>query len=142
MTTPVTGTAAAPATTAPAKAADPSGFDKDMFLKMLVAQLKFQNPMQPADSSQYMQQMAVFAQVEKLSQLVETQTAAQATQERLSAEALVGMQVTGTDSDGALRTGVVHGVVLDGQTPMIVLQDGSTLPVSTLTRVELAPTPT
>ena len=140
MTTPVT---AASATTPATSTKDSAvGFDKDMFMKLLVAQLKNQNPMQPTDSSAYMQQMAVFAQVEKLGQLLDSQKASQATQQRLSAEALVGMQVTGSDSDANQITGTVTSVQLDGTSPVLTLADGSTLDLSTITKVEKAPSTT
>jgi len=142
MTTPVTGATSASPTPSSTSNDSAVGFDKDMFMKLLVAQLKYQNPMQPTDSSAYMQQMAVFAQVEKLGQLVDTQTAAQATQQRLSAEALVGMQVTGTDSDDTQITGTVSSVQLDGTSPVLTLADGSTLDLSTITKVEKAPATT
>ena len=45
---------------------DPQMGSKDMFLKLLVAQLKYQNPMEPVDSSQFMAQTAQFTMVEKL----------------------------------------------------------------------------
>ena len=44
----------------------PQTAGKDMFLKLLVAQLKYQNPMEPVDSSQFMAQTAQFTMVEKL----------------------------------------------------------------------------
>ena len=50
----------------PALLNQPSGFDKDMFLQLLVAQLKYQNPMEPMDSSQFMAQNAQYTTVEKL----------------------------------------------------------------------------
>src|SRR5688500_15735757 len=37
---------------------DPQTIGKDTFLKLLVAQLKYQNPMEPVDSSQFMAQTA------------------------------------------------------------------------------------
>jgi flagellar basal-body rod modification protein FlgD len=113
----------------------------DMFMKLLVAQLKYQNPMSPTDSNQQMSQMAVFAQVEKLGQLVEAQKTAQAWQERLSAESLVGRTVTGTDADLAQHTGVVTSVVLGKDGPRLTLDDGSTLAIGEVTKVEQTPEP-
>jgi len=110
-------------------------------MKLLVAQLKNQNPMQPTDSNAYMQQMAVFAQVEKLGQLVDSQAASQAAQQRLSAEALVGMRVTGTDATGAQQSGIVDSITLNSATPQLTLDDGSTVALTTLTKVERPSTP-
>ena len=42
---------------------------KDTFLKLLVAQLKYQNPLEPTDSAAFMAQTAQFTVVEKLDAL-------------------------------------------------------------------------
>ncbi len=141
MTTPLSGTTQASATTAAAGASNAAatGFDKDTFMKLLVAQLKYQNPMQPQDNNQYMSQMAVFAQVEKLGQLVTAQQESQAWQQRLSAESLVGRQVTGTGSDATTHTGVVTAVTVGSGAPTLRLSDGSTLSLADITTVEQAP---
>jgi flagellar basal-body rod modification protein FlgD len=108
----------------------------DMFMKLLVAQLKYQNPMSPTDSNQQMSQMAVFAQVEKLGQLVDAQKTAQSWQERLSAESLVGKQVTGSGADKASHTGLVTSVLIGADGPQLTLADGSTLAIGDVTKVE------
>jgi flagellar basal-body rod modification protein FlgD len=54
----------APATTQP-KIADKLGADKSTFLKLLVAQLKYQNPLNPADGVQFVTQLAQFTQLEQ-----------------------------------------------------------------------------
>ena len=47
-------------------AAKPNGLsaDKDMFLKLLVAQLRHQNPLEPADGLQFVTQLAQFTTLE------------------------------------------------------------------------------
>ena len=49
--------------------------DKDMFLQLLVAQLRYQDPMNPTDSSEFLAQSAQFTALEKM-QDVADQTAA------------------------------------------------------------------
>lgn len=135
MTTPVSGAG----TTGPAQVSSSTGTagDKDMFMKLLVAQLKHQNPMNPSDSNDYMNQMAVFTQVEKLGQLVEAQQAQQAFQERLAAESLVGRVVTGPGTDLSVHTGLVTKVTFGDGGPTLTLADGSTLAAGGVTTVEL-----
>ena len=41
-----------------------SSFDKEMFLKLLAAEMQYQDPMSPTDNSQYVSEMATFSQVE------------------------------------------------------------------------------
>lgn len=89
---------------------------KDVFLKLLVAQLKYQDPTNPADSSQMMSQTATFTQVEKLDQLAKQNADLLALQRSTSAAALVGRDVTYTDSNGASLTGTVSSVRLGTDT--------------------------
>lgn len=137
MTTPISGTTTG---TPAAKSPSATAFDKDTFMKLLVAQLKYQNPMSPTDSNEYMSQMAVFAQVEKLGALLTSQQASEAWQQRLSAESLVGRQVTGKGDDETTHTGTVTGVDLTGGSPQLSLSDGSRLALADVTTVEQAPT--
>ena len=48
-----------------AKATDPLA-DKSTFLKLLVSQIKNQNPLSPTDGVQFLSQLAQFSQVEQL----------------------------------------------------------------------------
>lgn len=59
---------------------------KDAFLQLLVAQMKYQDPLQPTDNTQYISQLATFSQLE------ETQNVT-ASLEKLQANELVGKQV-------------------------------------------------
>lgn len=46
-------------------AAPTSKVDKNMFMQLLVAQLKNQNPLSPTDSMQFVQQLAQYQQLEQ-----------------------------------------------------------------------------
>jgi flagellar basal-body rod modification protein FlgD len=75
MTIPSTNFGAAPASNyaplpgVPGAAADTTASDKDTFLRLLVAQLKYQNPLQPADGMQFVTQLAQFTQLEQSTQM-------------------------------------------------------------------------
>ena len=62
-TTPTSG--ASGANQKPTAATTTPTIDKNMFLQLLVAQLKNQNPMNPTDSMQFVQQLAQFQQLEQ-----------------------------------------------------------------------------
>src|ERR671927_1089022 len=83
---------------------------KDVFLKLLVAQMRYQDPSNPVDSSQMMSQTATFTQVEKLEELAKQNAALLALQRSTSAAALVGRAVKYTDESGATKTGTVSSV--------------------------------
>ena len=138
MTTPIPGTGVAATATAPATVevnrSDQMG--KDTFLKLLVAQMRYQDPSNPTSSSEFMAQTATFTQVEKLEELA-TQNAALLTMQRaLSAGAMVGHTVSYTATDGTTKTGTVSAVRLggsDGEPQAVV--DGETVPMGRLTEV-------
>ena len=64
--------AAASSTPAPAKnaALDPLA-NKEVFLQLLVAQLKNQDPLQPQDGVQFITQLAQFSQLEQSTQMTQ-----------------------------------------------------------------------
>ena len=98
------------ATPASITAADPRDqFGKDTFLKLLVAQLKYQNPMEPADSGEFLAQTAQFTMVEKLDELVKQNQQVLAGDQMTAAASLLGRTVTYTNAVGASATGVVTG---------------------------------
>jgi flagellar basal-body rod modification protein FlgD len=111
MTSPVTG-AGGPTTTSTTSVDRPDQLGKDVFLKLLVAQMRYQDPTKPADSSQMMAQTATFSQVEKLEQLVTQNASMLVLQESATAGALVGRKASYTDSTGASVTGTVTSVRL------------------------------
>ena len=92
------------------------GSQKDMFLKLLVAQMKYQDPSNPASSSELMAQNATFAQVEKLEEIAKQNSSLLALQRSSSAGALVGRTVSYTDDTGAKQTGLVTSVRLGTDT--------------------------
>jgi flagellar basal-body rod modification protein FlgD len=84
--------------------------DKDTFLKLLVAQLKYQDPSNPADSTQFMAQTAQFTQVEKLGDIADLMKS----QRLVNASALVGHNVTYMDENGAQLSGTIAAAKLNG----------------------------
>jgi flagellar basal-body rod modification protein FlgD len=85
---------------------------KDTFLKLLVAQMKYQDPANPASSTEMMAQTAAFTQVEKLEEIAKQNESLLTLQRSSSAGALVGRTVNYTDDEGAKKTGVVTSVRL------------------------------
>src|SRR3954452_11743644 len=92
------------------------GSQKDIFLKLLVAQMKYQDPSNPASSSELMAQNATFTQVEKLEEIATQNASLLALQRSSSAGALVGRTVSYTDETGARQTGLVTSVRLGNDT--------------------------
>lgn len=94
--------------------------DYDSFLKLLIAQMQNQDPLEPMNSSDYVAQLATFSQVEQTVQsngrLADLLTSSRLTQ----AEGLIGRTVTSADGtvSGAVVSARIEGdgviAVLDG----------------------------
>ena len=113
---------------------------KDTFLKLLVAQMKYQDPSNPADTNQLMSQTATFTQVEKLTELAKQNSSILALQRSSSAGAMVGQTVTYTDETGATRTGVVSSVRLaTDKADAVATIGGATVPVGRITDIGTTP---
>jgi flagellar basal-body rod modification protein FlgD len=100
--------------------------DYQAFLKLLVAEMKNQDPTEPMDSTEYVAQLASFSQVEqsvqinkKLEQLLKTSAVAQA-------DALLGHTITSADG---MQSGVVAEVRLTSNGVVAVTADGTEIPV-------------
>lgn len=63
--TPVSGNSGAQPGTGSSTTAATQQIDKNMFLQLLVAQLQNQDPLNPTDSMQFVQQLAQFQQLEQ-----------------------------------------------------------------------------
>lgn len=86
------------------KAATKNGMDKDAFLQLLVAQMKYQDPLEPTSNTEYISQYATFSQVEQMQNMA-------ATMELSRASSMVGklVEVSTTDSNGETKT--IQGMV-------------------------------
>jgi flagellar basal-body rod modification protein FlgD len=116
-TAPTTGTDTG-ATTTTSKSAD-----KDMFLQLLVAQMKYQDPMNPTDSSQFLAQSAQFTALEKMQAVADQTQQLVASQMAFGASGLVGRTISWTDSQGAAQSGSVTGVTFGTDGPLLDVGD-------------------
>ncbi len=105
---------------APARAEQ---FGKDTFLKLLVAQLRYQDPTSPTDGAEFLAQTAQFTVVEKLEELAKT-NAELLTAERLTtATSLIGRHVSYTNSEGTEATGIVTATRISPLGPILQVGD-------------------
>ena len=90
------------------KAASKTGMDKDAFLQLLVAQMKYQDPLEPTSNTEYISQLATFSSLEEMQNLNATMTNMQnmaATMELTRASSMVGklVAVETTDKSGDVK---------------------------------------
>lgn len=138
-------------------------FDGETFLKLLVAQLKYQDPSKPTDTSDMMAQTAQLSMVERVNQMAESAeamvkaTQALATTEETmaksyaslvaeqrmsSAVGLVGRVVSFGDATKPDESGegVVESVKFDAAGPILKI-NGKDVPYAAVTAIKAAATP-
>src|SRR5690348_10813350 len=114
----------------------PGTIGKDDFLKLLVGQLQHQDPMQPADDSQFIGQMAQFSQLEQETNSAKSTDQIATQLGHATALSLIGRTVTYTDATSTDQTGTVQqvDVASDGSATLTVAgKDG--IPLGTVTQV-------
>ncbi len=114
--TPVTSLTSTAATRTPTKT-----FGSEMFLNLLVTQLRNQDPSSPMDSTQMIQQTSQLASMEQLTSLTKTTTDGYSLQQRSAAANILGKSVSWTDADGAPKTGIATAVSFSGDKPMVTV---------------------
>ncbi|MCU1604375.1 MAG: flgD [Modestobacter sp.] len=139
MSSPIAGATASLATsTATSSVNRANQMDKDTFLKLLVAQMRYQDPSNPASSSELMAQTATFSQVEQLQSIATQNASMLAMQRATSAGTLVGQTVAYTDTDGTTVSGKVSSVVIATDTSEATATIGGTsVPMGRITAVTL-----
>lgn len=106
-----------------AKSGDTPGgkLDKDSFLKLLVAQMKYQDPLEPTDNTEYVSQLATFSQLEGTTNMQNTLT-------QMQANNLVGKQVilkvtSPTTGETSYVSGQVDYTVLENGKSFLSVND-------------------
>ena len=98
-----------------------SELGKDAFLQLLVAQMKYQDPLNPTSDTEYIAQLAQFSQLEQMQNLA-------ATNENSQMLSMVGKEVcvSSENEDGTLnyKQGIVEGVTISGGKAFLTV-DGS-----------------
>ena len=93
-----------------ANTAEKNGMDKDAFLQLLVAQMQYQDPLEPTSNTEFISRYAQFSQVEQMQNMASTSELARAT-------SLVGEEVyvktTNTAGEPTYKYGKVDYVVFE-----------------------------
>ena len=101
--------------------ASAQSLDYDAFLKLLIAQVEFQDPLEPVDSTEYVAQLATFAQVEQSISTNERMAELLMTSRVASIESLVGRTLS--SADGTV-SGTVESVRIDDNRSIAKLATG------------------
>jgi flagellar basal-body rod modification protein FlgD len=95
--------------------------DSEVFMSLLVTQLRNQDPSSPMDTNQMIAQTTQLAMMEKLTELSKTGTETFSLQMRMAAAALVGQDVSYAGEDGATISGVATAVSYAGPVPTVTV---------------------
>jgi len=97
--------------------------DGEMFLSLLVTQLRNQDPSSPLDTNGMIQQTASLASMEQLTNLATLTKDGYDLQQRIAAASIIGTQVSYTAADGSTVSGVATSVSFSGATPIVTVGD-------------------
>lgn len=116
---------------------------KDDFLKLLVAELKYQDPLEPMKDREFIAQMSSFSSLEQMQNLNTGFSALASTLKESivqsgamqQAVVLIGMQVNYKSGDQSL-TGVVDSVKMESGVPSLMI-GGKKVSVSDITEIRI-----
>ena len=100
--------------------------DYNSFLKLLVVQMKNQDPTQPMDGTEYVAQLATFSNVEQAIQANNKLDLLLTSSALSQADGIIGRTVTSADGT---KTGVVESVKIYQDGMMATLEDGTEVPI-------------
>lgn len=112
--------------------------DSELFMTLLVAQLKNQDPSSPMDTNAMIAQSVQLASMEQMTSLSSTTSESFSLQMRVAAANLVGKQVTYTDATGTSITGLAESVSYTGTTPIVTV-GGASVSLDSITGITTTP---
>jgi flagellar basal-body rod modification protein FlgD len=121
--------------------ASPAGglgaLDGQAFMKLMVAQMRYQNPFEPMDTSAMLQQTASLTTVETLQQVSSNERLLIGLQQAGMAASFVGRSVTALDAAGQEVSGIVKTVRFAADGPILQI-GGQEVPIANVTSVTAA----
>ncbi|MDZ4774186.1 MAG: flagellar hook capping FlgD N-terminal domain-containing protein [Planctomycetota bacterium] len=122
--------------------ASASNLDKDAFMKLLVSQLKNQDPLAPQDNGQYIAQLAQFSSLEQMQELNDNVVGLAVLQQNnalmsqlTQSSSLIGQQVRYTDpTTQESRVGTVSSVKIEDDLAQLSI-GGNNVPLGNVTEV-------
>jgi len=116
------GTSSSKSTT---KSSSSSSDTNDQFMSLLLAQMTNQNPLEPMNDTEMVNQMVSMNSLNELQKISKSITSLTQTNEFVSASALMDKSVTYLDSDSKTVTGTVTGVSLKNSEVYLTVDDKS-----------------
>ena len=131
-----------PGTTSGAMAPKPAQtMDSNMFMSLLVTQLKNQDPSAPMDTNQMMNQTVQLSMMEKMTELTAESKESFSLQMRSAAAKVIGKNVSYVLADGTKGSGVASSVSFAAGTPTVAV-GGVNVPLDSISGMTAAAKPT
>jgi len=100
-----------------------SALGKEDFLKLLVTQMKNQDPLDPVKNEDFIAQLAQFNSLEQMINLNKNFEQLNTLQTLTQSASLIGKAVAWNDADGKTQLGVVSAIEMQDGVPMLVVDD-------------------
>lgn len=112
-----------------------TGLAKDDYLKLLVGQLRNQNPLNPAGDQDFIAQLTRFSTLEQVTNLAAAGERMSADMDATRAVGLIGRTVTYVGADGTAASGVVEQVSFSQAGASLTIGGVSGIDPATVTEV-------
>jgi len=112
-----------------------SGLGQDAFMRLLVTQLQFQDPLQPMEDREFIAQLAQLTTVEQLTQFNQQMVVLEQLNATNQAVALIGHQIEYVNAAGETASGQVSAVTFENGAAMLLVGEERVNP-TLVTRVQ------
>jgi flagellar basal-body rod modification protein FlgD len=126
----VTATSSATDTSLTSAISGTGSLDKNAFLKLLITQLQYQDPLQPTDDKEFIAQLAQFSSLEQTTQVNSQVTSLGLMLSSSQALTLVGRNVQYLDAAGQTATGQVTGVSFSNGSALLDVNETQVSPAN------------
>jgi flagellar basal-body rod modification protein FlgD len=109
----ISSTSGLGSTPSPTTGNDLRSVDLSKFLDLMIAELQNQDPLNPLDNTQLIQQISQIREIGATNQLSETLSAMQTGQNLTAASSLIGKQVSALNDDGQNVQGTIDRVTVE-----------------------------
>lgn len=118
-----------------------NSLNTDDFLKLLIQELQNQDPLNPMDNSEMVQQIGLIREIGATDELTGSLTALSNNQQLVTASGLIGRTVTGLSTDSQNVTGVVDRITVEtngenAARSVKVHVDGKTMEVENIREIQ------
>ncbi len=114
-------TAASAVSDSSKKSSSSSSLDKEAFLQLLVAQMKYQDPLEPTSNTEYIAQLATFSQLEELQNVGSSMSQNQAA--NLVGKPVIMKTTSSTTGETYYTAGYVDAVIMENGKPYLYIND-------------------